>query len=191
MPSASQVVLFEWKDMRLVQKSYLVGWERLQRINHLYSSLLRHVSWRLVIPDLLWLELISTALPSCISIYTNSVSGAPESTSAEVFDSQPLDVAPLPVGDKLDNAVHNILLYAQDPRRQLERKEIRSIFNDFQIILSKLCLCEAKVMEDIWGCNVETDIMGVRNLMNLAHNLTVVKEWDGMRLCNTIQPIWD
>ena len=121
-------------------------------------------------------------MPSCISIYTNSVSGAPEPTSAELFDSQPLDVAPLPVGDKLDDAVHNILLYAQDPRRHLERKEIRSIYNDFQIILSELCLCEAKVMEDIWGCNVETDIMGVRNLMNLAHNLTVIKEWDGMRL---------
>ena len=121
-------------------------------------------------------------MPSCISIYTNSVSGAPEPTSAELFDSQPLDVAPLPVGDKLDDAVHNILLYAQDPRRQLESKEIRSIFNDFQIILSKICFCKAKVMEDIWGSNVETDIMGVRNLMNLAHNLTVIKEWDGMRL---------
>ena len=128
-------------------------------------------------------------MPSCISIYTNSVSGAPEPTSAEIFDSQPLDVAPLPVGDKLDDALHNILLYAQDPRRHLERKEIRSIYNDFQIILSKLCLCKAKVMEDIWGSNVETDIMGVRNLMNLAHNLTVSKEWDGMRLCNTIEPI--
>ena len=120
-------------------------------------------------------------MPSCISIYTDSVSGAPEPTSVELFDSQPLDVAPLPVGDKLDDVVHNILLYAQDPRRELERKEIRSIFNDFQIILSKVC-CEAKVMEDIWGGNVETDIMGVRNLMNLAHNLTVIKEWDGMRL---------
>jgi hypothetical protein len=109
--------------------------------------------------------------------------------SAELLDYQPLGVASIQTGDKSNDAMQRILLYAQDPRRRLELKEVRSIFNDFQIILSDLCLCGGKVPYGIWDSNVETDIMGVRNLMNLTHSLTVSRECGGMRLCNTSDSI--
>jgi hypothetical protein len=124
--------------------------------------------------------LISTALPSCISIYTNSICGSPRLSSSCLIGYQQPGITPIYIDDSTNDVMERILRYAQDSRHHLESQKSRSILNDFQTILSDICISTASPLSGTRGVRLERDIVKVRNLMNLAHELTVMREWDGM-----------
>jgi hypothetical protein len=121
--------------------------------------------------------LTGPALPSCISLYTNSISSSPKATAAE-----PVLFQPAPT----DRALRSILNYAQDQRIQLEAPDSGIIFNDLQTILSYLhspnknncigvlCYCDTK------NRIIEEHVTRTRNIMNICHGIHLAREWEGM-----------
>jgi hypothetical protein len=73
--------------------------------------------------------------------------------------------------------IQRLLKYTQT-RQIIVSKEARSVFNDLQLILtSSRASCR---WHDHWNPFVDEDIVRVRNVMNLAQQLTVDAEYSGM-----------
>ena len=127
--------------------------------------------------------LIVIALPSSISIYTNSPCTSPKPMPSSLVEYQVPDIASMSQGNKKSDIIQRILKYAYLPKQILESQESRFILNDLQHILSFNDI-PGKSHHDIWNLPLEGDILRLRNLMNMAHGLTVSREWNGMLLYN-------
>lgn len=122
--------------------------------------------------------LINTALPSCISLYTNSICGSPKATASEPFQFQPTDI--------LERALRSILNYAQDKRIQLEAQDSRLILNDLQTILTCLNSPDTSRLGRQWcTCGaedriIEEQVTRTRNIINICDEMYLIREWEGM-----------
>jgi hypothetical protein len=127
----------------------------------------------------LFIVLIIIALPSCISICTNSPSGSPKLMSSTLLEYQPARIGSMSPSNISSAVMQRLLKYAQVPKHIIESQEARAVFNDLQLILS----CDRPAREeyhgDAWNPIVEEDIIRVRNLMNTTQGLTVDWEWNG------------
>lgn len=130
-----------------------------------------------------WFVLIVIALPSSISIYTNSPCTSPTPMPSSFVEYQVPDIGSMSPGNTKSDIIQRILKYAYLPKEILESQESRVILNDLQHILS-FNDAPGKSHHDAWDLRLEGDIMRVRNLMNIAHRLTVSREWEGMLLYN-------
>jgi hypothetical protein len=102
---------------------------------------------------------------------------------SSLVEYQVPDTASMSPGNKKSDIIQTILKYAYLPKQILESQESRFILNDLQHILSFNDI-PGKSQHDIWNLPLEGDILRVRNLMNMAHRLTVSREWEGMLFYN-------
>lgn len=124
--------------------------------------------------------LIILALPSCISIYTNSVYEAMKQASPLDSKHQRLASGFTNVSDMTSTLAQRLLKYAQSPKQMIESQETRAVFNDLQLILSHDYTSGKRCDEHHWNCAVKEDIIQVRNLMNVTQALLVSDELKGM-----------
>jgi hypothetical protein len=102
---------------------------------------------------------------------------------SSLVEFQVTDIASMSPGNKKSDIIQRILKYAYLPKETLESQESRFVLNDLQHILS-FNDTSGKSRHDTWNLPLEGDILRVRNLMNMAHRLTVSREWEGMLLYN-------
>jgi len=110
------------------------------------------------------------ALPSYISVCTQSPRGSPRIVPGTIFN----------MTDIKSEVTLRLAKYATvpDPNHVLESREVREMFNDLQIILG----CERNannLRRGPWNPVVENDITQVRNLMNTIPQLAVKRGWVG------------
>jgi hypothetical protein len=102
------------------------------------------------------------ATPTGISIYTKSCPGSPRSP---IFGY-------LPIVSATDTAIHRILSYAHMPNTMIQSDRAGSIFNDLQLILSsEREKFDDSSLEEAWNPALPTEILKLRNLMNLTRRL--------------------
>jgi hypothetical protein len=123
--------------------------------------------------------LIIIALPSSISIYTNSTCVSPKLGSSALSEYQVQSLPSMSPKDMESTVMRRLLKYARVPKHTIESQEARAIFNDLQLILSCGPNSSTKHHDDAWNPTVEEDIIGVRNLMNMTQELTLNKGGGG------------
>jgi len=126
------------------------------------------------------ITLIVIALPSCISIYTNSAREPLKEASLFSFEHRRLANEYTAATDIINTPIQRLLKYAQSPKHMKGSQEARAVFNDLQLILSNDYTAGKRWNEDHWNPNVKEDIVQVRNLMNLTPGLLVSGELKGM-----------
>jgi hypothetical protein len=102
---------------------------------------------------------------------------------SSLVEYQVPDIASMSPGNEKSDIIQRILKYANLPKEILEYRESRFILNDLQHILS-FNDTPGKSHHETWNLPLEGDIFRVRNLMNMAHRLTVSREWEGMLFYN-------
>jgi hypothetical protein len=126
------------------------------------------------------ITLIAIALPSCISIYTNSACETLKQASPVILKHQRLVNGLTTATDMTSTLMQRLLKYAQSPKHMIESQEARAVFNDLQLILRNDYTAGKRWNEDHWNHSVKEDIIQVRNLMNLTQALLVSDELKGM-----------
>jgi hypothetical protein len=125
------------------------------------------------------MALIVIALPSYISIYTESPPGSPKPMPTCLLEYQLPGSGSLTVSDMQSPVIQRLLKYAQVPTHTIESQESRAIFNDLQHILRSNPIPGGRFCLGAWNPIVENDIIQVRNLMNLTQMLIVNRDSEG------------
>ena len=123
--------------------------------------------------------LTTVSIQSNISIYTHSHSEAPDLLSSTLVEYQGPENGSMGRGGISTSLIQRILSYAYNTVDIIESREVRSVSNDLQSILS----CPDNVDPRYNRYNnsylrVQEDIVQVRNLMNLAQGLAIEREWN-------------
>jgi hypothetical protein len=159
-----------------MKKSCHVGSNKLPKTSHQCPQTPYHVSYPRC---LLFIELIVIALPSYISIYTNSPPGSPKPMPYFLSNYQLLGSGSMNTSDTQSSVIQRLLKYAQVQTLEIEPQESRAIFNDLQNVLCSNHTAHKDICYNAWNPDAENDIIRVRNMMNLAQRLTVNREWEG------------
>ncbi|KAE8452639.1 hypothetical protein EG329_013898 [Mollisiaceae sp. DMI_Dod_QoI] len=118
-------------------------------------------------------------LPSCISIYTNSICGTLKQASLANLEHQRLVNRFMTASHMESTLAERLLKYAPSPKHVIESQEARAVFNDLQLILSNDYTLEKRRGQN-WNPSVKEDIIQVRNLMNVTQGLFVSSELKGI-----------
>ena len=117
--------------------------------------------------------LIAIALPSCISIYTNSVYERIEQTSSDGNGS-------MTTIDTKSTLLQRILQYAsQDANYIIASQDARLLFNDLQVILGSDFTEGTRDNEESMSSRMKEDIITIRNVMNVTEYILVSRSLRG------------
>lgn len=120
------------------------------------------------------------ALPSYISIYTNSVCETQEQASPVMFGHQSLVNGFTTASDTTSTLVQRLLQYAQRSNYTIEAQDAHALFNDLQTILGSEYTAGKRENDDQWNPSMNEDIVQIRNLMNVTEAILMSGELKGM-----------
>lgn len=142
---------------------------------------------------------MDVALPSCISIYTDSVCETLKHALPDGSSRQQLLQGFTTATDMTSTSLQRLFKFAGYPKHILESQEARHMFNDLQTVLSSDYIGFEKTnkyqrtddghFEDSWNPNVNEDIVQIRNMMNTTQALLVGDDLRGMWLMGKMA--WD
>ncbi len=176
----------------------LSRWMKETSVNHL--SLLEYPLSRELMSNapriILRAILIFIAIPSIISIRTNSSPGSPTMISHTFSEYQQPGIRSMSQSDRTSAVIQR--LFAHAPKHFIEPQEAGAVFNDLQLILGckpwkpekpKKPTDEPKYQwnpavkkdepKDQWNPAVKKDVKRLRNSMNLPRRIAVGREANG------------
>jgi hypothetical protein len=132
-------------------------------------------SWHSVVKVILMI----IAIPSGISICTNSRPASPIPMSFALLEYQQPDIRSVSSNDLPISAMQRILSYAHVPRSIVDYQEARAILNDLQTILYHNNITSSSHDVGLGTHDMkEEHIIQVRNWMNLTPGLIIDREWN-------------
>ena len=125
------------------------------------------------------ITLIIIALPTCISIYTNSVCEALKQALPVMSERQKLVNRFTTASYMTSTLIERLVQYAQNQSYMIESQDARALFNDLQILLGSEYTGGKRENENGWNPCIEEGIVQIRNLMNVTDAIAMGGELKG------------